>query len=124
LSDDEDEGGAAAAGDGDEDGFERIKSRQEKKKDKLLSTDPSEITYDVVAKKLREIVVARGKKGIDRSEQARSSCDRASSLPRLPTLQASDDTRRCSQSRPYVSNPSAQGAARQSEQCASHLRGC
>jgi hypothetical protein len=71
-SDDEEEGGAAAPGEGDEDGFERIKSRQEKKKDKLLSTDPTEITYDVVAKKLREIVVARGKKGIDRSEQARS----------------------------------------------------
>ena len=42
---------------------------QEKKRDKLYTMDPTEITYDMVGKKLREIVTSRGKKGIDRSEQ-------------------------------------------------------
>ena len=31
--------------------------------------DPTQITYDMVTKKLREIVTTRGKKGVDRSEQ-------------------------------------------------------
>lgn len=51
------------------DGFEKIKSRMEKKKDKLLSMDPNDVTYEMVAKKLREVIGLRGKKGIDRQEQ-------------------------------------------------------
>lgn len=55
-------------GEGD-DGFEKIKSRTEKKKDKLLTMDPTQISYEMVSRKLREITLARGKKGIDRQEQ-------------------------------------------------------
>ncbi|KAK9812688.1 hypothetical protein WJX72_002071 [[Myrmecia] bisecta] len=53
----------------DNEGFEKIKSKTEKKKDKLLTMDPTEITYEMVQKKLREIMLSRGKKGVDRSEQ-------------------------------------------------------
>ncbi len=35
--------------------------------------DPTQITYDMVGKKLREIVTSRGRKGVDRSEQVRVS---------------------------------------------------
>jgi hypothetical protein len=42
-----------------------------KKKDKLLTMDSSEITYEMVAKKLREIVTSRGRKGTDKQEQVR-----------------------------------------------------
>ena len=39
-------------------------------KDKILSMDPKEITYDMVQKKLQEIAMARGKTTrIDRQEQ-------------------------------------------------------
>lgn len=51
------------------DGFEKIKSRMERKRDKLLSMDPNDVTYEMVAKKLREVIGLRGKKGIDRQEQ-------------------------------------------------------
>jgi hypothetical protein len=44
-----------------------------KKKDKLLTMDSSEITYEMVAKKLREIVTSRGRKGTDKQEQVRRS---------------------------------------------------
>jgi hypothetical protein len=37
--------------------------------DKLLTMDPTEITYDMVNKKLQEIILSRGKKGIDRQDQ-------------------------------------------------------
>lgn len=40
-----------------------------KKKDKLLTMDASEITYEMVAKKLKEIVTTRGRKGTDKHEQ-------------------------------------------------------
>ncbi len=39
-------------------------------KDKLLTMDPKEITYEMVQKKLQEIAMARGKTTrIDRQEQ-------------------------------------------------------
>lgn len=41
----------------------------ERKRDKLLSMDPNDVTYEMVAKKLREVIGLRGKKGIDRQEQ-------------------------------------------------------
>lgn len=53
----------------DESGFEKIKSRNEKKKDKILTMDKTQITYEMVNKKLKEIAMARGKKGVDRQEQ-------------------------------------------------------
>lgn len=37
--------------------------------DKLLTMDPKEITFEMVSKKLQEIVLSRGKKGIDRQDQ-------------------------------------------------------
>lgn len=40
-----------------------------KKRDKLLTMDANEITYEMVAKKLREIVTSRGRKGTDKHEQ-------------------------------------------------------
>ena len=45
------------------------RSKQEKKKDKLLTMNPQEITYDMVSKKLKEVILSRGKKGVDRREQ-------------------------------------------------------
>lgn len=53
----------------DDGDFQKIKSKGDKKKDKLLTMDPTEITYEMVNKKLREIALARGKKGVDRQEQ-------------------------------------------------------
>ena len=35
--------------------------------------DPKEITYEMVNRKLREISLARGKKGVDRQEQVHAS---------------------------------------------------
>ena len=49
------------------------RSKQEKKKDKLLTMNPQEITYDMVSKKLKEVILSRGKKGVDRREQVRQA---------------------------------------------------
>ena len=57
----------------DDDDFEKIRSKSEKKRDRLLTMDPTEITYEMVNKKLREIALARGKKGVDRQEQVHST---------------------------------------------------
>ena len=44
-------------------------------KDKLLTMDPKEITYEMVQKKLQEIAMARGKTTrIDRQEQVSRPC--------------------------------------------------
>ena len=58
----------------DDGDFQKIKSKTDKKKDKLLTMDPTEITYEMVNKKLREIALARGKKGVDRQEQVHLQC--------------------------------------------------
>ncbi|GMH33638.1 hypothetical protein BSKO_01472 [Bryopsis sp. KO-2023] len=40
-----------------------------KKKDTIMTMDPKDITYELVAEKLAEILASRGKKGADRHEQ-------------------------------------------------------
>lgn len=47
-------------------------SGHKKKKDKLLTMDESEITYEMVSRKLREIITSRGRKGTDKLEQVRA----------------------------------------------------
>jgi hypothetical protein len=42
-----------------------------KKLDKLMTMDPKEITFEMVHKKLMEIVSTRGRRGTDRQEQVR-----------------------------------------------------
>lgn len=61
---------AAAAAAGDDDGFQKVGPRGgAPKKDKLLTMNPAEITYEMVARKLRDLTQARGRKGVDRQEQ-------------------------------------------------------
>ncbi len=48
---------------GDEREAEERKQQQQKAKDKLLTMDPKEITYEMVARKLREIVLSRWEAG-------------------------------------------------------------
>ncbi|CAM6126997.1 unnamed protein product [Calypogeia fissa] len=76
---DEEPGKIAAGSDEDEDldedegddgeGWEKKKSRKDKLMDKQFMRDPSEISWDMVDKKLKEIISARGRKGTDRAEQ-------------------------------------------------------
>ncbi|KAL6748871.1 eukaryotic translation initiation factor 3 subunit 8 N-terminus-domain-containing protein [Haematococcus lacustris] len=66
-SEEEEESGDEGAEEGNEDGFRQ--AHQAKKKDKIMTMDPKEITYDMVNKKLKEVLMTRGKKGTDKQEQ-------------------------------------------------------
>ncbi|CAL1414662.1 unnamed protein product [Linum trigynum] len=52
-----------------EGGWEKMMSKKEKLMDKQFMKDPSEISWDVVNKKFKEVVAARGRKGTGRFEQ-------------------------------------------------------
>eukprot|EP00976_Prorocentrum_cordatum_P103717 1193578-Prorocentrum_minimum.AAC.1 len=49
--------------------FEKIKTAADKRKDREFKEKPEQITYEMVDKKMREIMMSRGKKGVDKHEQ-------------------------------------------------------
>ena len=63
----EEEEGEEGAGAGE--GWETQRSKRDKLMDKQFQKDPSEISWEMVNNKVKEIVAARGRKGTDRAEQ-------------------------------------------------------
>jgi translation initiation factor 3 subunit C len=54
---------------GEEDGWSKQRSKKDKIMDNQFKKDPSEISWEMVDKKVKEIIAARGRKGTDRVEQ-------------------------------------------------------
>ena len=56
----------------EDDGFEKVKSKSEKKKVQFMQMDPKDITYGLIMKKSQELIMMRGRKGTDKNEQVKT----------------------------------------------------
>ncbi|QDZ17597.1 subunit C of eukaryotic translation initiation factor 3 [Chloropicon primus] len=63
---------SGSEGEGEEEGFEKVKTKGEKKKVPFIEMDPKDISYGMIMKKCQELIMARGRKGTDKHEQAKT----------------------------------------------------